>query len=460
MKLNDFLSRLFHSAEAAGLTEFDAMYFSGESFRVNAFQGELDGYNVNASQGLSFRALVNGTMGYAYTETLDEDAVDMLVSMAKDNAALVEPKDPQFIYEGAEVYPSASGYNPALDEVTVEEKIQNVLNLEQMVLSADPKVKSVMYCTLASGNGYVRLVNSKGVDREYRDNLMYSYTSAAVADGERSVDGFEIACTREKYGIDFKALARKAVDKALARCGAHSIASGVYPVILEHGAATDLMECFAGIFSADRAQKGYSRLAGREGTQVASPEVTLVDDPLLITLDKEEIAASHAFESQPFDGEGVPARLKKVIDQGQLTTLLHNLTTAAKANTISTGNASRSGYKATVGVSPTNLFLLPGEKDLAAMMAEMGDGLVIDDLSGLHAGANSVSGDFSLLAQGYLVKDGRRGDAVEQITVAGNFYELLRNIIAVGSDLFFSIPGGSCVGSPSLRIKELNVAGE
>jgi len=460
MKLDQFLTLLFDKARAAGLENFDAMYTEGDSFRVTAFGGELDGYNVNTHCGLSFRALVGETMGYAYTETLDEDAADMLVQMAMDNAALVEPKDPQFIYGGGEEYPKAVGYDPSLEEVTVEEKIAMVLRLEKLVKEADPKVESVMHCSLASGNGYVRLVNSRGVDVEYRDNLMYSYASAAVKDGDRSVDGFDVACTQKKDGLDLDKLAKSTVNKALARCGAHSVASGAYPVILEHTAAADLLECFSGMFCADNAQKGYSRLAGKEGETVAADCITLMDDPLLISLEDKEIKAAHGFTGQPFDGEGVPARAKAVIEAGELTTLLHNLTTAAIAKTDSTGNASRPGYKSTVGVAPTNLFILPGEDTLEQMMEKMGEGIVIDDLSGLHAGANPVSGDFSLLAQGYLVKGGKRADALEQITVAGNYYELLKSITAVGSDLTFGLPGSTCVGCPSLWIEKMSIAGE
>ncbi len=122
------------------------------------------------------------------------------------------------------------------------------------------------------------------------------------------------------------------------------------------------------------------------------------------------------------------------------------------------GNVSRSYYAAPVRVAPTNLFFKPGEKDLCSLMAEAGEGLVITELSGLHAGANPTSGDFSLLSKGYTIEDGKRGHAVEQITVAGNFYEVLKHIVAVGSDLEF--PGGSNIGSPSVDAGVLNVSGK
>ena len=144
------------------------------------------------------------------------------------------------------------------------------------------------------------------------------------------------------------------------------------------------------------------------------------------------------------------------IEQGTLTTLLHNLKTAARAGVKSTGNASKAGYSAPVRVSPANFYLKPGAKDLDGLMAEMDSGLVITSLAGLHAGANPLSGDFSLMAEGYTVNHGKKDRPVERITVAGNFYELLKSIRALGSDLKFS---DSAIGSPSADVGEMTIAG-
>ena len=190
-----------------------------------------------------------------------------------------------------------------------------------------------------------------------------------------------------------------------------------------------------------------SLLAGKEGEKIAADCVTLMDDPHM----------PGGLASSPFDAEGVATKVKAVIENGKLTTLLHNLKTARKAGVRSTGNANKGGYAAPIGVSPSNFYFKPGNKTLAELMQDMGDGLVITEVSGLHAGANPVSGDFSLLAKGYIVEKGQKGRAVEQITVAGNFYALLKNIRAFGSDLEFV---GSPVGSPSVDVGEMNIAGK
>jgi len=190
-----------------------------------------------------------------------------------------------------------------------------------------------------------------------------------------------------------------------------------------------------------------SLLKGRVGEVIASEAVTLTDDPLL----------PGGSATCPFDDEGVPAFTKDVVSRGRLTTLLHNLKTARKDGVRTTGNASKAGYAAPVKVSPSNFYFKPGEKPLAALLEDVGEGLVITELSGTHAGANPVSGDFSLLSKGYRIENGKKGRPVEQITVAGNFYDVLKNVRAFADDLKF--PSGS-TGSPSCWVGEMSVAGK
>ena len=145
-----------------------------------------------------------------------------------------------------------------------------------------------------------------------------------------------------------------------------------------------------------------------------------------------------------------------LIENGRLNTLLHNLKTANKQGVQTTANAARGSYAAGVGVAPSNFYFAPSDVDFDGMTEKVGDGLLITELQGMHAGANPITGDFSLAAKGFRIEGGKVAGAVAQITVAANFYELLRNVEAVGSDLAFE---GSNVGSPCVLVKSLSVAG-
>ena len=174
--------------------------------------------------------------------------------------------------------------------------------------------------------------------------------------------------------------------------------------------------------------------------------MTLVDDPLL----------EGGMGSRPFDDEGVPSATHTVVEDGVFRTFLHNLKTARKDGVATTGNARKVGYASAVHVTPTNFYLKPGKRTLDDMLRGIGEGLVITEVSGLHAGANPISGDFSLLAKGYTFREGRREKPVEQITVAGNFYELLNAVRELASDLTFPMGG---IGCPSVDVGELSVSG-
>ena len=161
--------------------------------------------------------------------------------------------------------------------------------------------------------------------------------------------------------------------------------------------------------------------------------------------------------SAPFDGEGVATYAKSVIENGTLTTLLHNLKTAKKQGCETTANASRPGYASPVGVSAHSMHIVPSETTPEELLALAGDGVLITDVQGLHSGANQISGDFSLGARGFLIEGGKVTRPVSQITVAGNFFELMKNVTAVASNLEFTF---SSVASPDLLIGKLSVAGK
>ena len=458
MDRNEFVKRLFdriREREAANpevrLAGSEICYEAGSSFEVQVKDGEIIGYNVADTIGLGFRMLTgSGRMGYASTQILDEAAVDQLVDGALENAALVESEDEQFIWKGDESYPELDLYNPALEQLTAAQKIGMAKELERLTLAQDERIQQVEDCAIFSSSDVRALLNGSGLDVSTRVNLLGGYVVAVARDGEKVNAGLKVFFTTKPEEIDLEKTAKAAAREALDGLDARQAASGSYRVLLRSDVAATLLSTFAGVFSAENAQRGLSRLKGREGERVAADCVTLMDDP--------HRAGSAA--STPFDGEGVATSPKAVIEGGRLNTLLHNLKTANKQGVQTTANASRPGYAAPVGVAPTNFYFKPTDVDLDGMLEKLGDGLLITEMQGMHAGANPITGDFSLAAKGFEVRGGKRAEAVAQITVAGNFYEVLENVETVGGDLEFLPPSTSCFGSPSVLVKRLSVAGK
>jgi PmbA protein len=381
---------------------------------------------------------------------LDEEAIEQLTRGAMENLQTIESDEKHFLYRGAEEYAQVRGtYEAGLNAVPPKEKIDFAVKMEQAAKQADPRVAQVGYCMVGSGYGKTTLVNTFGLNLSEEENIAYAVLEPVIREGENVQDGVAFAAGRDFSTFDAQALADQAVREAASYLGASKISSGKYPVLLRKDVVCSFLGTFLGVFSADQAQKGYSLLKDKEGETIASELVTLCDDPLL----------EAGFASRAFDAEGVPTYTKNVIEQGKLTTLLHNLRTANKQGVRTTGNASRPSYASNVGVLPTNFYIKPGEKSYDELVAGMEKGLVITQMMGMHSGANAISGDFSLGAKGFYVENGEIVHPVEQITVAGNFFALLKDIAAVGGDLWFDMPGACSIGGPSLLVRELSVAG-
>lgn len=445
MTQNTFIQDLLAAAQKAGIGQAEVYFQQAESMRVFAYEGAVSDYTVHTTDGLSLRGLVNGKMGTAYTEALDDAATQMLVNSVLESAALINDEDEQFIFAGSQAYEmvDCSG-----DPGTPEERIDFALEVERIARSLDPRVKQLGDFTgLDTIRETVRIVNTNGLDLTHTADMCVGFADAIAREGERAATNFSYQTGYSLSALDAGQIAHDAVEEAVSQLEASPCDSGVMPVIIRNTAMANLLSAFEGVFSADAAQKDLSLLKGKEGETIAAACVVLLDDPLL----------SGGLATRAFDAEGVATRAKRVIENGVLTTLLHNLKTAKKAGCESTGNAARSGYSGGVGIAPSNFYLQPGDLDLAALSAQMGDGLVVTAFEGLHAGANAVSGDFSLLVKGYLVEGGKKGRAIEQVTAAGNFFQLLKDIAAVGSDLKFLVEP---FGSPSVLVRQMSVAGK
>lgn len=450
MTRDEFVKTLFDRAAREGFTACEVYYQNGSSFSVSVFGGEIRDYSSADAAGLSFRALIGGKMGYASTEALDLDAIDLLIDGARENAKLIESPDEQFLFPGSSAYAGVENHNPAIDEWSAAKKIELCKEFEKRTLAADPRIRQVGVCGVFSESSEVEIVNTLGLRVSHRANLIGGYVEPVAAEGDRTNTGFAMFYEGDPAKIDLDAAVEKGVREAVDGLNAESVAAGEYRVLLRNDCAATMLSTFSGVFSADRAQKGLSLLNGREGEKIAAECVTIVDDP--------HMPGQPA--STPFDAEGVATYPKKVVERGVLKTLLHNLKTANKQGVKTTASASKSGYASSVSVAPTNFLIEPTNEPPETMLDRLSDGLFITDVQDMHSGADPISGDFSLSAKGYLVEHGKIARAVNQITVGGNFFKLLNGVEAVGGDLKFAFPGSSGFASPSILIRALSVAGK
>ncbi|WFA09946.1 TldD/PmbA family protein [Tissierella sp. Yu-01] len=432
------------------MKELETYLVKNKSIEIGVFKGELDKYSISESGGLSLRGIANEKMGYAYTEKLDESSIDMLIEDAFENGRYIDIVDGDEIFNGSPEYGEINVYNSSLTAVPIEDKIEFAKNIEKFAYTLDNRVVAVQNCGYQEFEQEKMLKNTNGVDLHHKQNGGLAYISVVVKDGDDTKTGIGYRVFSNLSTIDSKDIAKDAVDEAISMLGATPIKTGDYPTVIKNKIFADLLEAFTSVFSADSAQKGLSLLKDKVGEEIATPVLTLVDNPLL----------EEGFATSSFDDEGTSTKYKKVIDKGVLKTLLHNWRTAKKEGIESTGNGSRTSYKSTLAISPSNFYVEKGETSFDDIIKDIDIGVYIISVAGLHSGLNPVSGDFSLSAYGYEILNGKINRPINQITIAGNFFELLKNIEVIGDDLKFGFPGNGYFGSPTVKVKSLSIAGE
>ncbi|MFM8945008.1 MAG: TldD/PmbA family protein, partial [Actinomycetota bacterium] len=319
------------------------------------------------------------------------------------------------------------------------------LALERRATTRDPRVTKVEAVEYGDALSRVAIASTTGVDAAYeRTDCWCVVVALAEADGDTQT-GYSFRIGRRLDELDPDAVADEAVERAVRMLGATKPETARVPVLLDPFAGSAFLGVLAGALSADAVQKGRSLFAGLEGTQVGSPAVTIVDDG----------RRPDGPGSAPFDDEGVPAGRTSLITAGRLDGFLHDASTAHRGGTRSTGNASRAGYRSTPGVGTTNFALEPGSASLADLLRRAEGGVLIQEVSGVHSGANPISGEFSVGATGLRIRGGALAEPVREMTIASTLPDMLRAIVAVGDDLRFF----SSVGVPSVLVGEMTVGG-
>ena len=438
---------LVAAAQRAGLKEYEIYAQSEESVSAETLKDEISSFASSVSGGICFRCIVDGKMGYASGELMTEEAMEELVSIAISNARCIDNDDEVTIFAGSPAYATLPERRVELsDAATVRD---TALELQRATYAQSEKVGDGTQTVALSSVTEIHLFNSNGLSLSNRAGMSGAYVAPVVRDGEEAQENFEFG---EGARIEeLSDLPQKAVQGALDKLGAGLVPSGKYDVVFHGSQFRQFLSTFSPVFSAKNAQLGLSLLAGKEGEMIASPSVTVTDDPM----------RKDSPMQTPFDGEGVATACKNVIEGGVLKTLLYDLTTAKKAGVESTGNGQKGSYASPVAIAPYNFGIQPGEADEEALFRAVGTGVYITECKGFHAGANAVTGDFSIESVGFMIRDGKRAEPIKSFTVAGNFFELLKKIDLIGREVRWGIPGGFTVfGSPDLVIREMSIAGK
>jgi PmbA protein len=413
-------------AQAEGGEQLEAYVGRSTDTQVRVYQGEVEQLAVADSMGVGVRIVHEGRQGFAYCGTFDAEALAEAVAEARDNAAFAEPDEAAGLAEPDGVEPAELDlWRPGLAGVPTDRKVALAVDLERALLAADPRITGVESCDYADSLSEAAIVTTTGIRRASRDTGCELVAYSLAGDGDETQTGFGFSLGRSFDELDVDVAARDAADRALRMLGATKPLSARLTIVLDPWVTAQVVGIVAGTLGAEEVIKGRSLFAGREGEQVAATLVTLVEDP----------TDARSWGASPVDDEGLATRRVPLIDAGVLEGFVHSSWTARRTGTRSTGSAVRGGFKSTPTAGCRAVSLAPGDADAASLLAGVDDGVLVQEVSGLHSGVNPVSGDLSTGAEGLRIRGGELAEPLREFTIASTLQRLLHDVAAVGSDL-------------------------
>ena len=436
--------KFFALAKEAGLEQVELFVSESHSLNISLFHGEVDEYKDNNGYSIVARGILNGKCGAASCDVWNKDKAAWLIKEMVANAKVIENDDPVFIFKGSEKYHKVNTFNKELENVTIDQKMEKLYALEKALKNIDPRIVEVAGTEYSQVSEKVTLVNSNGLNLVQKSNYFTFVGQCVAKQGEQTKSGYDFFLDNDFSKFNVDEFAKKIVKVTVDQLGGEACETNKYKAVLHPDVVTSLLRAYIGHANAEEVQKHSSLFIDKIGQKIASSKVTIEDKPL-----QKNVFARW------FDDEGVATYNKPIIKNGVLQTYLYNLTTAAKDGVTTTGNGYGGASKR--GISSSFLSLKPGKKSLDELFALVGNGVYITDVSGLHAGLNPQSGNFSLQSTGFMIENGKKGKPLDLITVGGNLLEIFKDVLEVGNDVTVS-PSG--VSAESLLIKKIAVSGK
>lgn len=437
--------------------EAELLVEGGESLRLSVNEGKLEKFDSSQSHVGGLRVILNGVEGYCWTESLDNADLEAAYHEALENARFASRgrTADQLATEAVELYGSTAKvqedpelFNESLASISIDDKIARAIEIERRTKATDARIASVPYNSYGESSGEFLVFNTRGVRARQRRTSVSGYSYCLAKQGEEARMAGESFFTRDASAVASTVLdevARTAAEKALLKLGASSPETGRYPIVIDRDVVAEVFGLIVDYFSAKSVSEKTSIFGDDLGKVIASPLLTLADDPKI----------AGGVGNQSFDAEGAPSHKTELIRNGVLKSFLTNSVYAKKLGIPHTANASRSA-KGELGIGPSNLIVAPGKDAFEDLLKAYPKLIYVTDFTGYHAGFREGSGEFGFQSEGELYENGKRVKALCNFVVAGSIRELLTGIEKVSSRTTKLV---SSVVAPDLLIKSLSVAG-
>jgi PmbA protein len=426
----------------------------GTDTEVRAYEGEVESLTSADSSGVGIRLVLDGPdgagsqVGFAWAGSLDPAVIEATLADARDNARFATP-DPDVVLaapDGVEAV-ELDLWDDGVSETPMEKKVALAIELERATRAADPKIRQVSSADYSDSRAEVALASTTGISSSRRRTNAFLSVDAIAGEGAETQTGTGFSIGRGPGELVPDEAMDDAVLRATRMLGAQKARSAHCTVVFDPRVVSTLLAVMASALSGEAVVKGRSFFAGRIGETIATAGFTLVDDP----------TDPRAYGASSHDGEGLACRRNVLISEGVLSMFVYDTVSARRAGTVSTGSAVRGGFAGTPGAGCRALVLSPGAKGPDEILAAVGDGLYVQSVSGIHSGVNTVSGDFSVGAEGLMIEGGALGRPVREVTVASTLQRMLQSMVEIGGDLRW-LPG--VAAGQTLAIADMALSGD
>lgn len=414
---------------------------------IRAYGGQVESLSSAESAGIGVRVVVGGRQGFAYVGSLDSHLALEALAEARDNAGFASADEHVGLASPDGTAATVLElWDDALAGFPSASKVGLALELERQSREGDVRVRQVVSADYGDSMAESAVASSTGIAATSRRTRCYVATHLVAGEGEQSQTGNGYSIGRGPGELDVAAAARDAIERSTRLLGAKKARSARLDVVLDRRVTATLLAILSGALSGEEVAKGRSMFSGREHEEVAVPDITLVDDP----------TDPVAFGAATHDAEGLACRPNSLIEGGRLVGFLYDTYSARLAGRASTASAVRGGFKSTPGVGARALSLVPGTLNQSEILAHVDEGLLVQGISGVHSGVSTVSGDFSVGAEGLMIRNGELAEPVREVTIASSIQRMLHHVIAVGSDLEW-LP--SVAAGVTLAVSDVTMSG-
>ncbi|MEX1218447.1 MAG: TldD/PmbA family protein [Acidimicrobiales bacterium] len=413
---------------------------------VRVHGGAVESFTSAVSAGIGVRVVCDHRQGFAWARTLERDAIDDALADARDNAKFAEPDEWVGLAEPDGVGAVAfDAFDPSVAAMESTKKIDLALELERLVCAGDPRITGVRVATFSDSSSRFAVATSTGIAGAGRGAWCSMSALALAEDGDETYTGGGSTVGFRPSDLDPVEAADDAVLRATRLFGAKPVPSQRLTIILEPRMAATIAGLLGSTLTGERVLKGRSPFGDRIGEAIASPLLTLSDDP----------TDHRSFAADTFDGEGLACRRNELVVDGVLQGFLYDSASGRRAGRPSTGSAVRS-VSSTPSVGCQALAIAPGSGSFESLLADIDTGVYLQSMTGLHSGVNLVSGDISVGIEGLMVRNGHLAEPVREVTIASTLQRMLLDIVAIGDDVEW-LPGGT--GCPTIVIADLSLGG-